>query len=322
MNIGYRGFYKLSKKKVKMLPNGLPDLDSNGNYQVIKGTTENYDFENLIPNSGLNGIGRLQAVTERCWVSADTTEPTFTTTVVGSILGESMELSSSVSSSDMTSNPIYQTQAIIYRFEAGNGTGNISKIAVGWNEGGNNYWSISLVKDTSGAPVVITKLADEILDVTYELRVYVSTTDFKGSVTIASKRYNVIARPSINNPSLWFDSILANNTRLEKAEAYAGFISGIYERPDGLDQNVLDVSITTEGYVNGSYRRGHRVRASVSQGNFLNGIRSFVVSYDQYRFFWQIQFSDATTGAAIPKTPDYTFTSPIVYISWGRYVAS
>ncbi|KAK6697260.1 hypothetical protein SNK04_014178 [Fusarium graminearum] len=67
---------------------------------------------------------------------------------------------------------------------SGVGTGNLSELGTGTSS--TNLFSRALIRDPiTGNPVTITKLPDEFMDVTFELRAYVSASDTTGTVTIS-----------------------------------------------------------------------------------------------------------------------------------------
>ena len=77
-----------------------------------------------------------------------------------------------------TSSPYYGYKIFTFRFNQGIAAGNISEIGVGWS--GTTplqLFSRTLIKDINGDPTTITVLADETLDVIYELRLYAPETD-------------------------------------------------------------------------------------------------------------------------------------------------
>lgn len=82
----------------------------------------------------------------------------------------------------------------IHRFAAGVGTGNIAEVGIAWATGGGSLFSRALVLDLAGAPTVIAKAADEVLDVEYIFRVYAPMSDVTGTVTISGTDYDYVIR--------------------------------------------------------------------------------------------------------------------------------
>lgn len=201
MKLGLAGKYTFHKQKVKM-QDGKPVLDENGNQILIGEREQVAEFENLITNNGLDLIGK-RASCSYMVVSSDNTEPKITDNTIN-VLGVSNV--SGTGSGNFTKNvettPYWVGFQKVIRFNAGVGTGNIAKVAVSNNNTGTDLFSIALVKDGNGNPTTVTKLADEILDVTYELRTYLNHNDVITTMTISGTTHTVTNR--LMNLNGWY----------------------------------------------------------------------------------------------------------------------
>lgn len=151
--------------------------------QVIRpdGTVrQSAEFPNLITNAGLDRMATSTYLTV-CQVGSGSAAPTFADTALAArIAGTQTVQSTDVGTT--SSSPYYAWATRQFRFAAGVATGNIAEVGVGWGTTG-SLFSRALVLDSGGSPTTITVLADEILDVTYQLRYYAPETDDTGDVT-------------------------------------------------------------------------------------------------------------------------------------------
>lgn len=320
MNIGFAGKFTIHKQKVQM-QDGVPLLDKDGN-QVLIGKPEKVaEFENLITNGGLNRLGTGNAI-DFCYLSSDNAEPNVSDSTLSGFLGGSKTSAGSGYGAYSVDTPPYFTSINqTYRFAAGVATGNISKIGTGWGNSGSisGLWSVALVKDINGNNATITKLPEEILDITYELRTYIPSEDFTGTVTISGVTYNAIVRAA-NISQVWggLSNSINPTLNFNTATMHGVDIGSIKSQPSSASQSASQ--ITKESYVNNSMELGFKVSAVISQANFTGGVRSFLVRYNSANQ-WQVSLSRASDGAAIPKTSEYSLTMPTLKIKWGRYVA-
>lgn len=306
MNLGLVGKYIFHKQKVVM-KDGKPLLDENGN-QILVGEREKVaEFENLITNNGLDLIGK-QARCPYMIVSSDNTTPQFTDTTI-SVLGASNVNSTGdgTVSKNVTTPPYWVSIQKVNRFNAGIGTGNIAKIAISNNASGTDLFSIALVKDSNGKPTTITKLADEILDVVYELKTYLNTSDTTSTITISGNTHTVISRLyKINAMSgAWVDNIL-----------YFSNISVTFDklRPITTPISGVNIGYSTQTYVPGSYQFSISPNTiNIGDANWAEGINNVLI-YNALTIPYQFGISPP-----IMKTSTQTLKLPPITISWARY---
>jgi hypothetical protein len=128
-------------------------------------------FDNIVTDSGLNGIGTTNMVA-RCYVGTGSTTPADTDTALTSFLAANSSGGTPVSAASVSS-PYYSKNTMVYRFAAGVAAGNISEIGIAPSGTvPQPLFSHALVLDGGGSPTTVTVLSDEILDVTYEIRAY------------------------------------------------------------------------------------------------------------------------------------------------------
>ena len=304
MKLGLAGKYTIYKQKVAM-KDGIPLLDGNGN-QVLLGEQEKVaEFENLITNNGLDLIGK-KALCQYMIVSSDNTAPSITDTTIN-MLGQTTLTGTGdgALNKNVTTAPYWVSYQCVKRFGAGVGTGNITKIAISNNSTGTDLFSIALVKDGNGNPTTITKLPDEILDISYELKQYLNTNDVTTSMTISGVTHTVTNR--LMNLNGWSGTWVHNIIAFEYLEASDKGISTITQHNTG---NYIAKSLSS--YNLGSYKITY-IPSLIGIGacNFATGINVILL---RGVLFYQLGITPP-----IMKTSNQTLQLPPITISWGRY---
>lgn len=322
MNIGMSGKYTIRRQKI-LMKDGIAVLDSKGEQIRIGSTEVIAEFDNLITNAGLDKMGTADPILHM-HLSSDTSEPTVNDNSVQSLLGtSSTKTGLAYGSSSTITPPFYNSRVVTFKFAAGVSTGNISKIYVGWTSNGSNgIWSTALVKGGDGLVTSITKLADEILDVTYEVRTYLPSSDALSVVSISGVDYNVTTRlGNLKNSWIGNEGLLLNRGLDFAILTGEGALGDVYNMPTSTKGEAV-VSVTRSGYVSGSYQHVYVISCSLGQANFVGGVRFGSLSIYGNTNVWQFRFSKISDGTAIMKTSDYTLVLPPLVISWGRYVAT
>ncbi|KQQ60166.1 hypothetical protein ASF84_05520 [Pseudomonas sp. Leaf127] len=305
MNIDLRceveGFYTLTIFKA----------DKNGEIIPDSGRQPVPTFRNLITNGGLDRMGASGDYTYACQVGSGSTPATATDgSLVSRIAGTTSLLSNITGASP--SSPYYAHTTLNYQFSAGIATGNISEVGVGWGVTG-SLFSRALIVDGSGSPTTITVLADEILQVSYQIRYYAPTVDVSGSLSINGGTVNWVSRAAAANSEQYWRG--------------AGYISealstdGLYVRAFDGEINALTTgspagasaqrsSVLDTAYSAGSYARAGTVTWGIADANFATGIKSVLVKKGIGSY--QIGFS-----TPIMKTNTQTLTLTFTH-SWAR----
>ena len=286
------------------------------------GEVREYEFKNLILNSGLDRVA-TGGLVAGCVLGSASSTPVATDTTISGILGTSTSLNASgTSTANTTTPPYWSSYYWTYRFLEGKATGNISQVAMAYGtvEATTNAYSglfsLALVKDSGGTPITITKLADEVLDVTYTLQLYCPAADATGIVDISGVSYNYIARPA--NATGWradlnFSSVgspVLHNTFTEAIGTQLTYPSGT--------SISTPTSITLASYTTGNYYRDVTYFWDLNAGNHASGIKSlYLVMGGSNQTMWQIQYTKVSDSTSIPKTAAKRLTLKVRF-SWGR----
>ena len=283
---------------------------------VKTGQIRELEFTNLILNSGLDRIA-IGGFIVGCVLGSASSTPVVTDTNITGILGSSTTLQASGAGTANTSTPPYWCSYYwTYRFIEGVATGNISQVAMAFgtiNTGSNTYtglFSLALVKDSGGTPITITKLADEVLDVTYTLQLFCPSADVTGTISISGVNYDYVARPAkaaywaANNPIYTSATVLAYPASSTLGTQLTA-PSGSYE------QNYTN---TYSAYTAGTFYKDLAIYWDLNNGNVSGGIKCI---YIQSGSVWQIQYSKTSDSSAIPKDATKRLTLN-VRLSWGR----
>lgn len=334
-SIGFSGHFTMTKYKALKDEQGNFLFDEQGNH-VLGEAEQVADFPNLILDSGLDKMGTGKAI-EGCAVGSGGSTPVVTQTALDAVVGVTTTTQvHGEGTSNYTTEPYYSSYYRTYRFNAGQATGNLSEIGIGWGidttqKTITGLWSRALIKDVNGNPTTITLLSDEVLDVKYTIQLIVPQNDVTGICKIGGEDYNFIVRPFNitvrelpTNPRGWNLVTFIGN--------YAGnffqqFTDGavLYVTKENL---ISKLSITypngivTAGsnatfrpYQSRSFQKILDSNISLNEGNVVGGIRTLILSL--YGFKYQIQFSRVADGAAIPKDATKVLNIPFI-ISWGR----
>lgn len=269
--------------------------DNNGN--PIEATRVKVaEFDNIITNQGLNRIGTNSDWLVHVQVGSGTATPQATDTGLASFVAGTNTIISS-SSTIQSTPPYYATRTLTRRFAAGAAAGNLSEVGIGWASTGSTLFSRALILDGGGAPTTITVLSDEVLDVTYQLRIYPPANDVSGSITVAGigTVLTTTRAASVTNAANWSinqngvqggPSVLTNVHR-----AYTGGIGAITAQPSGTEESASTASLSA--YSSNSFQRDATLTWGLGAANF--GINSILFSFGPSFEFGQLQVGLGTT---------------------------
>ncbi|UZV39861.1 tail fiber [Xanthomonas virus PB119] len=303
--VGLEGRFKIQKKKV-----GSDELIEVAPWQ-----------DNLITNYGLDQIGVRGSISQWMYalaVGSGSTPPAITDTgLVAKVAQAERSTASGTAVAGQTQAvPYYGWIRHTYEFAAGTAAGNLSELGLKYYTVDNLVHTRALIKDSSGNPTTITVLADEILIVTYEVRLYVDSTDKTYNETIKGVPTVITVRPSslINN---WFNN---NGQLLFSDYVWGGYwyyggtglgVGPVTGVPSGTMDSFSNVQLGRPAYVAGSYTRNVVMRLTIANmaGRTITGAKGISGAVE-----FQIGFSPgfAKTDA---ETVDLTLG-----VSWGRYV--
>ena len=298
---------------------------------TISGEVREYEFTNLILDSGLNKLPYGGFVTG-CLLGGDTNTPLTTDTEITNIqTGVVTPQTHGVGTANISNSPYWSSY--YWTFHVPTSTNildnfYIRQVAVGWGvaailepeEPGSMYYklvyiyeglfSLALVKDTNGNPTTIVKYAGDTLDVTYTLQVNCPTADVVSTVIIGGLEYSYTIRPA--SAGNWFANgpLTSNNT------AYAYPASSVLGTPTGVPSGsgLVRSSTVLSSYTNNTYTRDVQLEWDLNYGNAVGGIRCVYIDVGSK---WQISYSAVIDAATIPKDSNKRLTLNVRF-SWGR----
>lgn len=255
---GMAGFYRL--KAIR--PNGEVRIDTGW-------------FPNIITAWGLNAKGDTNDLNRNCHVGSGNTAPSVNDTTLETWVA-STNLIQDSSSGAQANTPYFGWHRRTYRFPEGAAAGNLAEIGIGPLGGANdNLFSRALILDSTGTPTAITILSDEILDTTYEARLYPPTTDGAFTVSDGTTSYDIITRASnVTDGGTWggFDIVGKSAAwRTFSSSARSGDIGTITEAPSGTGDGASSQS--NLAYSNNSLEKELTITWGLNRGN-VGGVRS------------------------------------------------
>jgi hypothetical protein len=193
---------------------------------------------------------------------------------------------------------------------------------VGWGTSGSTLLTRALILDpTSGTPTTVSPLADELLDVTYELRYYSPSGDTPGpTVTLDGTNYDTVTRAALAGSAHWYSIIgsevsVINTGQVTDWKAYDGALGAETSEPSGANTSLVLGNISASGYSNNSYERDVNCICGSTGWNLGGGIRCIRIRTTGGAY--QTSFTSNPGGTTIPKTSSYTMTMQWT-ISWAE----
>jgi hypothetical protein len=321
IHVGMQGLYKFVKHKADADGNPIP-----GTEQVVADW-----FPNLITNNGKNLVTTTNFYTEYCQLGTGNTAPAVTDTALVNRVG-----ASAVNAVDFPvfgaqgSAPYFGWWRKTYRFGVGVAVGNLTEVGVG-PVATANLFSRALIVDAGGNPTVITVLADEILDVVYELRFYPTLTDLPGNIVLEGvNRATVLRAATVTTASAslggWAPGGASGcRPNLEAGshsfDTYGGAatLGAITSSPSfGPGSNVVSYRTSQAtsrtslaAYNPNSYYRDYTISFGLNDSNQPGGIGAIATGWDTN--VWQISFNPP-----LEKTSSKVLTLTF-RVSWDRY---
>ena len=241
-------------------------------------------FDNLILNQGLDQIGSVvnfnvsePILFNTANVGTGSTPPAVTDTQMEAFLAAAVDTNGYITSyvAAAGGDPAYYKCLHTYRFPAGSATGNLTEVGTGENRASNigeNLFSRALILDGSGNPTTLTVLSTEILDVTYEYRVYIDQTAIPFSQVINGTTYTGNWLPyQISNVPLIYRAYTNGSGTFNSCSV--GFASAT----NGTGSTTGFIP-TSPGYSLGSYQRTYSGTLGLSSGNYAGGLQFIRIS--------------------------------------------
>lgn len=279
-------------------------------------------FDNLVLNIGLDKIGSGEgAVAALCGVGTDASPPDVNQTGLISPLGARV----SADDGDDTNGaspvaPYYCYQRRKFVFPANTIVGNLTEIAVGWGTNNTDTFSRTLIQE-NGVPVTLTILEDEILTVTYELRIYPDMNIYTKQLVVNAVTYDISYKAAYANDPTYWGSKIGKETLLTQMDNktgvryFDGYMGTVFTAPSGNSLTPLDSCppMIATTYTSGTYYRDFVFNCNAASCNLTNGIKSALWQLGGTWGAFQYEFTPH-----IPKSLEWTLKLTLRYI-WSRY---
>lgn len=280
-------------------------------------------YPNVLLTAGMNEMSQRNFMSH-CQVGTDGTVPNANQTQLLGHHAGTNTIQDDTNGQQVVTTPYYAWRRKIFRFATGTVAANLTEVGVGWDLTGSTLISRAFILDPiTQNPTTVTPLADEFMDVTYELRYYPPSADATSpSITLKSVLYDTITRAAEVNSQFWSDSIGTKiGYRAPDWRAYDGNIGTVLQNPSGNSAGLplSGYSFSNETYSNNSFEQKMTIGVPWDAWNVPGGagIRSIRIRTTAGSF--QTQFDSNPGGNRIPKTSDQTMIMKWK-ISWGAYV--
>lgn len=322
---GVAGYFKLDVHKV--------DKDDN-----IISTKEGEWFKNLITNQGMNFIGHCPSTNRMfmgCQVGKGSTPPAFADVQLGTnfVVGTTTQQTATTTAQVVTV-PYYVSNRITWRFAAGTvaaAGGIITEVAIvgdctdvaARTSNTAPLFSHAQIKDGTGTPTTLTILSDEVLDVTYEFRMYPllsGTGTFNMTIDGVSTAFNYEVRPCKMSDQTFFWPLAPANWNSMTARVgssnyniYGGTSAfDIGDHVNMPNQATSDnwESVTNAVYIANNWYRDFTFFMGLNKSNF--NIKAMVFSFNP-GFCFQMNLNNTVNKIASKKFEIN------VRVAWTRY---
>lgn len=273
-------------------------------------------FPNLILDQGLNRQGTQTVNVNACQVGTGNSTPIASQGSLDNRIAGTTTIQSSTETAQ-SSSPFYRARTIVFRFAAGTATGTLAEVGVGWSATlAGSLYSRALILTAGGSPTTITVLADEVLDVTYQNRLYYSETDGSYNATITGVgTLTVTARASRVNATCNWNMGQGGVWRVGtgSGSVYNGALGPITGIPSGTASS--SDGFSNAAYVNNSYQIAGSIIWGLNVGNLAGGVLSVVGRFgDSSGQFGEMQYQ---FSSAIPKVNTQVLTINFLH-QWAR----
>src|SRR6056297_3239724 len=282
-------------------------------------------FDNLVTDAGLNYMGGNANWLDACQVGTDNTTPANADTALGAyVAGTTTQ--TDVTRAAQGSAPYYGSTTITYRFPSGTFAGEaLAEVGIGTASSGGTLFSRALITDGGGSPTTITVLADEFLDVTYQIQSVPPTSDITvpdvtdsgpagtvHAITLRAARVTTNGGSTTPGWANFGQSVALLSSIGSSLLAYDGAIGAITGEPSGTSDGG---SPSNTAYSNNSLERLATATWGLDDGNFGSGIKSIRYVFRSGGGTWQAEFDPV-----ISKTNTDTLNIDLS-VSWTRTTA-
>lgn len=232
-------------------------------------------FKNLITNIGLDQIA-ADGVLYGVAVGTGSAPPSASDTILQAQTGYAFGNIVDTLAIRSSGAPYWSGVRRTFRLPQGQGTGNLTEVGICMYNT-NRLWSRALILDASGNPTTLTVLENEVLDVTYECRIYSQEGDVTGGpIDLLGTDYTWTVRACEVTLDL-ASGALTSSGLARQLNFLAASSSPLTDQTQGVS-NTSGVGTTSiSGYVIGSFKRQAILTWAISQGNNSTGIQSFSV---------------------------------------------
>lgn len=268
--------------------------------ETLEVKRESGESPNVVLDNGLKRLG-WGGVASYCRVGTGSSTPVPTQTQLDAqIASTSTQQVSASSGVDAAKGYTYKRKT--FRFGTGVATGNLTEVGVGWGPDGDTLFNRALIRDTSNNITTVTVLEDEVLDVTVELRAYMSLNSKNTLGTISDIQYELTVTPYIYNHDNCFDT----EYHCLSATAYSGNIVNTTSSPSGQIDNFSTHNKTYQG----DLTREFEIYWGLNSGN--SAPTRTIIVHSPYSAM-QFQFNPT-----LPKDPEKVLRLGFKF-TWGRY---
>lgn len=241
---------------------------------------------NLVLDQGLDLIGTSTTYLDACQVgTSDVPASAQQTALLAPLAGTANR--TAANSAANSAAPWRGYSQITYAFSAGAVVGDIRELGVGPSATpGSPLFARFSPVNALGSGYAARVLADEVLEVEYELSLYAPVSDAAGTLLIDGEPHSYVARAALASTAQHWapyraDAVAAPGQAVQavfaaaggaQAVAYDGALGDITATPAGVSANVSYVADTA--YIPGSRQRRGRLHWDLAQANFGGGIRS------------------------------------------------
>lgn len=270
-------------------------------------------FQNLILTAGREQMGKLDNWMDYCHVGTNSTVPTINDTSLPGFIDSTSQVVANSEGQQTLSLPYYGYRRRTFRFDPGLiGLENLQEAGIGWGASGSTLISRALILDPIlQTPTAITPLADEFLDVSYELRYYSPAGEVSGpQVTLNGITYDTVTKAANVNSGYQSTNIGRKMGVVAGApywKAYDGTRGTVLTGPNGAGLNCDNDTQYNSTYIDNSYEIQVNVQANSAGWN--QNIRCILFTTTAGQF--QTEFTANPGGTAIPKTADY-----VIQMNW------
>lgn len=272
-------------------------------------------FPNLLTDYGLNRVGTasFSEYQARIYVGTGSTPPAPTDVSLVAYRANSNSFT------DLGviygGAPDYWAQrAYVWKFGIGAASGNLTEVGMGTGTATgvpheHKLLSRALIVDSGGAPVTVTVLPDEYLDVTYAIRHYPHIPDVTQIINISGVSYTFTHRQAYassqhstnsNGMMMWTSSIGTYTGTSAGTPPSLGSVTGTLTNAGAQGA----CTPTHQSYSDGSLTRRVKITAGLSDSNLAYGIRGMqpIISSNNNPTFGFIgQYKQITISPGIPK---------------------